>query len=1151
MYEDGISDSVNKPMFEWLEPRVLLSGTPELVLDIGDYPSSSQPRSFVDFDGMLFFTADDHLHGEELWKSDGTEAGTVMVKDINPGLGDGTSNYSTPISVNGTLFFVADDGVHGKELWKSDGTEAGTVMVRDINPGPSNSQPTKLINFNGKLFFTASDGVHGTELWKSDGTEAGTVLVKDIDEEYGSAPENLTVVNDRLFFSLPPSLWATEKDSLWATDGTEAGTVMIKDFGPTMRARSQISHLADVGGTLFCFVSDDVYHIELWKSDGTEVGTVLVKYFDSGSRHSGRYPDFDMADVNGTLFFTAYDVVDRVGLWKSDGTAEGTVLVTGFISFPTHLANANGMLFFYAKDAVNGYSYWRSDGTEAGTVIVEGDGSAILNGTRYYMADDGVHGYELWKNDGTPEGTMMVKDIRPGSYGSRPKDMFFVDGTLFFIADEGIHGNELWKSDGTEEGTVLIKDIGLGTWGSSLHDLTDVDGTLFFAAGDNLHGRELWKSDGTATGTVLVKDIKPGSSSSSTHDNYLTNVNGTLFFTADDGVHGKELWKSDGTEAGTVMVRDIRPGESGSDMRKLTNVNGTLFFTADDGVHGTELWKSDGTETGTMLTKDVLPGTGDGVDWRDPWLTTVGETLFFVGNDGVHGPELWKSDGTEAGTVMVSDIVPGEEGSDPEYLVNVDGTLFLFSKYDRLWKSDGTEAGTVMVTEAYLRLRGYEPDPWEVIDGTLFFQGNGELWRTDGTEVGTVRVKNIAPGGRSSNPRNLTNFNGKLLFMADDDVHGYEFWISDGTEEGTVLLKDIYPGPRDFWTWEEIVVIGDTAFFVDDGSVNGTDLWKTDGTEAGTVMIKAGMGGGWPMYPTVSSGTLFFAAEDSSFNEELWKLSNDQPPVVEAGEDQTADEGQAVQIAASFTDADGNTVHTAEIDWGDGTVTSGLVDESTGTVTADHSYADDGEYAVTVTVTDEDDQSGSDEMIVTVNNVAPTVEMVSTAENLYKYKEFSLLANFSDPSPVDTFTVTINWGDGTVETGVIDIIGGTVGGSHAYTTEGTYSVTVTVLDDDGGIGSATMAVTVLSTREAVGDLLGSVLDLDLGNPVEKSLVGKLSAMSGLLTKGKSSKRSLTVLLEAFIRQVEHWQDKGRIDDSSSEDMIASAGLILQDVLTDE
>src|SRR5262249_44439761 len=149
-----------------------------------------------------FFAADDGVNGVELWKSDGTAAGTTLVKDIYPGGGPGYfggfyPNSSSPLNltnVNGTLFFAAFDAVNGNALWKSDGTATGTTSLS------GNIDPADLTNVNGTLFFTADDRIHGSELWKSDGTAAGTTLVKDL--QPGSSPSypgGLTAVNGTLF----------------------------------------------------------------------------------------------------------------------------------------------------------------------------------------------------------------------------------------------------------------------------------------------------------------------------------------------------------------------------------------------------------------------------------------------------------------------------------------------------------------------------------------------------------------------------------------------------------------------------------------------------------------------------------------------------------------------------------------------------------------------------------------------------------------------------------------------------------------------------------------------------------------------------------------------------------------------------------------
>src|SRR5262249_40413945 len=150
---------------------------------------------------------------------------------------------------------------------------------------------------------------------------------------------------------------------------------------------------------------------------------------------------------------------------------------------------------------------------------------------------------------------------------------------------------------------------------------------------------------------VRVADIRSGLNSSSPKN--LVNVNSTLYFTANNGSSGEELWKSNGTAATTGIVKAIAPGSlsavsSPSRPPYFANLNGTLYFAANDGTNGIDLWKSDGTDAGTVRLFDVSP----------KWLTVVGNQIFFVGSDSTNGSELWATDGTAVGTRLVKNIAP-------------------------------------------------------------------------------------------------------------------------------------------------------------------------------------------------------------------------------------------------------------------------------------------------------------------------------------------------------------------------------------------------------------------------------------------------------------------------------------------------------------
>jgi ELWxxDGT repeat protein len=305
---------------------------------------------------------------------------------------------------------------------------------------------------------------------------------------------------------------------------------------------------------------------EPWKSDGTESGTSIIKDIVPGTGPDGSSLPREFADVDGTVYFSAYTPANGHELWKTDGTEDGTSLVKdiststrGLGSFPSELRNFGGTLYLNAND-------------EAG-------------------------GSELWTSDGSEAGTKMVKDIRPGGEGSIPWRFVDMGDTLYFFADDGTNGIELWNTDGTADGTTLVKDIAPGSASSYPGDeVTRVGDSFYFSANDGTSGSELWKSDGTAAGTKLVRDINDAGSS---FPDNLTAVGGTLYFTAFDETNGFELWRSDGTEAGTALVQDLDPNSTGGPGPKnLTEVAGTLYFTAGNRLTGRELWALDPNSSG-------------------------------------------------------------------------------------------------------------------------------------------------------------------------------------------------------------------------------------------------------------------------------------------------------------------------------------------------------------------------------------------------------------------------------------------------------------------------------------------------------------------------------------------------------------------------
>ncbi len=438
----------------------------------GGYPIDafrSGSNELLATDDYLYFFADDGVHGFELWKSDGTIAGTQLIKDINPGAADGFDPILSDIEgflfeVGSTIVFMADDGEHGMELWTTDGTEAGTAMLIDIYSGESNgiglSTSYGAHVMNDILFFQGRNEEFGTELWRTDGTAEGTYMVKNI--RYLSAdsrPNSFLEFNNLLFFTGDEGwIQGGLGTELYVTDGTEEGTVIVKDIDPGSDSSTPrgLTHAGD----FFYFITDDGLGAALWKSNGTEAGTTQVK-------GGFGFISANMVAAGSNLFFNANDDVNGTELWTSDGTEAGTFLVKDINtgaggSFPQHFATLNNKAYFIAEAADFSYNLWESDGTEAGTMkVIDGfaDYATVFNNEIIFSGSSPAgFGQALWHSDGTAAGSQVVGGFETNIDFSKPKQYTPFQNKLFFVAFDINNSRELWVYE--PGGVSKVSNIG-------------------------------------------------------------------------------------------------------------------------------------------------------------------------------------------------------------------------------------------------------------------------------------------------------------------------------------------------------------------------------------------------------------------------------------------------------------------------------------------------------------------------------------------------------------------------------------------------------------------------------------------------------------------------------------------------------------------
>jgi ELWxxDGT repeat protein len=497
-----------------------------MVKDIYPGPASSEPYFLQVLDGVVYFEANDGLHGGELWCSDGSESGTRLVADLNrPNSPYYSSDPQHLTPVGESLFFTASAS-DGTSWWhRTDGTREGTSRLDDLGRFRKDGDVTSL-----------RMGDDGT-LIAFDRESTGAVVYHAIDEkDSNSSPESssspLFETNDNGPFLAAfggdtdheISEMVLVYDSIFFIRNDRLGRLEKKDGGLS-ELKSPVSihglrSLTAFGGGIVFSASSAENGEELWYAVGNEIR--LVDDLFPGTESSS---PSDFAVLNDVLFFVAADAAGGREIWKMNTADMEPVRFTSLSSetrtslgLPSQLVVCDESVFFTATDATHGRELWVTDGTEDGTRLVsdifKGPPSSfpeeltVVGGKIFFRAETFEKGVELFAYDSIDKRTYLVADKATGEVSFQPRELTEFDGRLFCVA-RGTAGdgrpieNNLWY---VEAGMLKVLTVSSNDPDAAARDLTVVGDQLFFSSFNMFYGRELW---------VVKRD--PGSSGYSAH----------------------------------------------------------------------------------------------------------------------------------------------------------------------------------------------------------------------------------------------------------------------------------------------------------------------------------------------------------------------------------------------------------------------------------------------------------------------------------------------------------------------------------------------------------------------------------------------------------------------------------------------------------
>lgn len=853
------------------------------------------------------FTAWSPQQGEEWWRTDGTEAGTRLVRDIGPGMASGIARVNRfATRFRSVVLFLGDDGATGAELWRTDGSPGGTFLLADTLPGFESGAPRSVRVAGERAYFTSTVSKTHQLLWVTDGTPAGTRQLR----AFSAIGELFGRPNGELVFAAAEN---NDNRELWISDGTASGTRLLNEIYPG-EVGSNPGGFLDVGdgSVLFAANADATIGRELFRIYGESNTTQLLANLSPAAGVSSHPAPLVSLTKNGDngqsplVLLSAINANGRHSLWASNTRPDGQTPNTNEIYFGPLSGVGNRAALIGTMWEVNStypyspvllamtnkssewrlwYSNGRADGTAqlgAMTPLIDTANRAIYYGGGYYVAaHEPMYGAEPWYIYGATAARQPV-DLNPGPSSSNPRDFFNCLNTLYvcLIANDGVHGDEIWQLN--EDDPYLVKDVRPGPEGGVKRILGTLGTRIFFIGNDGVSGDELWVSNGSAAGTERVKNIAPDLLGLPVRDEALLvyasiGLGAKLVFGVESRDAGpSELWSSDGTPSGTQKLRDFANHMPYGGPIGFTHGPGGAYFVGAEGGNTSELWRTDGSSLGTLRPRAIVtPNLGGlysppiGVNGRVVFGVEVGDRSG-TGNSSL---ALWRSDGTTGGTQL---LLPGQDlGVTPQA---VSGNTLYFANGAELMKTDGTPEGTARVialpVSTAARIR-----PETIVSGRpgeVFFVVSGEgdlpqLWRSDGTASGTRALTTVIDSRRKRSELHESVYvNGALFFVTDDPASGRELWRTDGTAAGTAIVRDIVAGEGGSEP-QHLTRFNDALYFVATGGDGRRTLWRSDGTAADTAPVRDD--GAAPIGPgrlLAARGRLYFGAQDATRGYELW-----------------------------------------------------------------------------------------------------------------------------------------------------------------------------------------------------------------------------------------------------------------------------------------